>query len=71
MVICVGIQYGAYYLATLFGVQMSEADDDHPIIQTGKALCAGFDKAFAFNNRSLIHIGLSVPFFPAIIGVLL
>ena len=71
MALCIGSQIGAYYLATLYGVQMNDADDDDPVIQMGSSLCKKFDKKIAFNNHSIVQIGLSVPFFGAYIGVLL
>ena len=50
---------------------MDEADDTDPIIQKDKELCEDFDKKVAFNNHSLVQTGLCVPFFGAVIGVLL
>jgi len=39
------------------------------IIEKGKELCEEFDLEKAFNNHSLVQIGLSVPFFGAYLGV--
>ena len=39
------------------------------IIKKGKELCEEFDLEKAFNNHSLVQIGLSVPFFGAYLGV--
>ena len=50
---------------------MNDADDNDPVIVMGSSLCKKFDKKIAFNNHSLVQIGLSVPFFGAYIGVLL
>lgn len=67
----IGIQIGAYFLATMYGSQMNEADDSDPIISNSNDLCKMFDKANAFNNYTLNQVGLCVPFFGAIAGVLL
>ena len=54
MALGIGSQVGAYYLATLYGVQMNDADDDDPILRMGSFLCKEFNKKVAFNNHSLI-----------------
>ena len=54
MALGIGSQVGAYYLATLYGVQMNDADDDDPVLRMGSFLCKEFNKKVAFNNHSLI-----------------
>ena len=71
LVVCIGLQIAAFGIAKTYGVQMDDAEDDNPVIEKGLELCPEFDKTVAFNNHSFVQIGLCVPFFGALIGVIL
>lgn len=72
MLLVLGMQWIAYGLSTLVGRQADDLDPDTlSIIAKGEELCEGFNKNVAFNNHSLVQTGLSVPFFGALIGLLL